>query len=86
MQGGRHLITSLKREILHRDYYDLRKFSPGSFDTIIDIGANIGMFSLYARFLQPLARIIAIEPHPAIFKILQDNTRRMDIETINFLH
>ena len=32
--------------------------------TFIDIGANVGLFSLYAASVAPQARIIAIEPEP----------------------
>jgi FkbM family methyltransferase len=35
-----------------------------SLDVILDIGANIGMFTLYAARKAPGARIIAIEPFP----------------------
>lgn len=40
--------------------------------TILDIGANIGLFSLYAQ--DSAARIIALEPTPATFKMLQKLT------------
>lgn len=40
--------------------------------TILDIGANIGLFSLYAK--DSAARIIALEPTPATFNMLQKLT------------
>jgi FkbM family methyltransferase len=40
--------------------------------TIVDIGANIGLFTLCAKQLWPRARVIAIEPHPANFQHLSE--------------
>jgi FkbM family methyltransferase len=49
--------------------------------TILDIGANIGLFSLYAK--DSAARIVAIEPTPATFKMLQKLTAgESKIETV----
>jgi FkbM family methyltransferase len=40
---------------------------------ILDVGANIGLFSLYAAKLCPSARVIAYEPEPDNFRLLSDN-------------
>jgi FkbM family methyltransferase len=37
---------------------------------ILDIGANVGLFSLYAARQAPRARIFAVEPFPATFERL----------------
>lgn len=37
---------------------------------ILDIGANVGFFTLYAAWQAPAARIFAVEPYPATFKRL----------------
>lgn len=42
-------------------------------DTVIDVGANVGWFSLTVRRLYPTARIYAVEPIPATFHCLQRN-------------
>lgn len=45
---------------------------PGN--TLVDIGANIGIYSLYgARSVGPAGRVFAFEPNPPCFKILQEN-------------
>ena len=41
--------------------------------TILDIGANVGSFSLWANLRWPNSQIHAYEPHPATFKMLQMN-------------
>src|SRR5712672_2377965 len=38
--------------------------------TIVDIGANIGLFALYAARQAPAARIFAVEPFPSTFERL----------------
>ncbi len=58
-------------------------------DTVVDIGANIGMTSLCAAALVgPEGRVIAFEPNPAVFERLKDHvelnalTERVDIRNI----
>jgi FkbM family methyltransferase len=42
---------------------------------IVDGGANIGMASAYFALKYPRAKIIAVEPHPRTFKVLEKNAR-----------
>lgn len=52
--------------------------------TILDIGANVGAFALWADMRWPGSRIIACEPHPETFAILQRNVaHRPGIECLN---
>lgn len=44
----------------------------------LDVGANIGLFSLYLRDRCPQARIIAFEPMPAVFAALERNVAAMN--------
>lgn len=41
--------------------------------TYLDVGANIGLFSIYLRDRCPASRIIAFEPMPAVFEPLTVN-------------
>jgi FkbM family methyltransferase len=41
---------------------------------VIDAGANIGLFAIWAKNLNPQAKIICIEPDPENFATLQKNT------------
>lgn len=43
--------------------------------TFIDIGANVGLWSLYAASVAPHAKIIAIEPEPGNLKRLRFNVQ-----------
>jgi len=50
-----------------------RGLSLPSGGTYLDVGANIGLFSLYLRDRCPQARIVAFEPMPAVFEPLAAN-------------
>jgi FkbM family methyltransferase len=49
-------------------------------DTILDIGANLGFFSIAARSHYPHAKIHAYEPNPRVLPFLQYNISRLGIE------
>jgi len=42
---------------------------------VFDVGANIGLFSLYASRLQPSLKIFAFEPIPPLYQLLDENRR-----------
>ncbi|MEM7354910.1 MAG: FkbM family methyltransferase [Acidobacteriota bacterium] len=42
---------------------------------VLDVGANIGLFTLFVRRECPQARVYAFEPAPPLFEILRHNTR-----------
>ena len=42
-------------------------------DTFFDVGANIGVYALYAALRHPQARVVAIEPEYANLHLLRDN-------------
>lgn len=52
-------------------------------DLVFDVGANIGLFALWAyQKCQKNVNIYAFEPIPAIFDVLQANAQRFDSEKI----
>jgi FkbM family methyltransferase len=69
-------------EIFHKELY--RFHAATERPTIIDGGANIGLSVLYFRRLYPQSRLIAFEPDPALFVILQDNLRAFGAKDIEF--
>lgn len=44
---------------------------------ILDVGANQGITAGYFRLLFPQAKIVAVEPDPATFPIIEENAKRM---------
>jgi FkbM family methyltransferase len=61
------------REIFIRRTYDFSAATTSP--VILDVGANIGMASLYFKWRYPNARIIAFEPASAVFAILEENVQ-----------
>lgn len=49
---------------------DLVPFTP---DLVLDLGANIGLFTLLAAKQWPGASLVCVEPHPTTFSFLCDN-------------
>lgn len=66
LNGG---YDGLYGEVVIEDVYKLKsvQFIP---DAIIDLGANVGIFTRYARELFPNALIISVEPNEENFKVL----------------
>jgi len=54
------------------DEYGLRR-APGNVQTIVDIGANVGLFSLLARHRFPAASIHAYEPDKTVLGFTERN-------------
>lgn len=65
-------------KIVFDDYYRLRNVP--DVQTVLDIGANIGLFALAARRAFPKAVIHCYEPNPAIFRNLENHCIQADCE------
>lgn len=63
-------------ELVRQDCYRLRSvlFQP---DVVLDIGANVGVFTSYARFIFPAAYIHAFEPNQRNFAYLLRHTEHL---------
>lgn len=64
-------------EVLHEKEYG---FLDGSVEatsspTIIDVGAHIGTFAIWALDRNPAAEILSVEADPATYRVLQKNNR-----------
>ncbi|MDT0269447.1 MATE family efflux transporter [Streptomyces sp. DSM 44915] len=59
------------REIFELGCYDKVRLSAGSF--VVDVGANIGLFSLFVKQRFPDAEILAFEPIPETLRVLRRN-------------
>ena len=61
----------MHKEIFEQNIYKFKTDNPRPY--IIDGGANIGLASIYFKFLYPDSQIVAFEPDPVIFDILKSN-------------
>lgn len=64
-------FLNLYREIFVRQHYYFRADTDSPL--IFDCGANLGMATLYFKWLYPRARIEAFEPDPTTFAVLKRN-------------
>jgi FkbM family methyltransferase len=79
----RPTLKHLYREIFARQHYYFRADTDSP--TILDCGANVGMASLYFKWLYPRARVKAFEADPTTYRLLNENIARnnLDVETYN---
>lgn len=70
---NRHESEYLYDEIFIRQAYLRHGLSLSDNAIVFDVGANIGMFSLFVASKCPMASIYAFEPVPPIFKKLKRN-------------
>lgn len=75
------LAHNLIQEVLVQDCYQVRRLFNAPITTVVDIGANYGIFSVLSRFYWPKAAIHAIEPHEETHKGLIQNTGFLHITT-----
>ncbi len=82
MRGGDHVALATFHDlvtawlIFFRHEYDVRATDR----VIVDAGANIGMFSLFAARTAPNARIVALEPFPSTRDRLLETLRANGLE------
>jgi FkbM family methyltransferase len=82
LEGGLKVRVPARRlvefkEIVMGDAY-LVGFRPTAWDftaplTIVDVGANLGFFSLYAKSRFPRSTVVGVEPLPGNFAFFRDN-------------
>lgn len=57
-------------------------YTPGDGDVILDVGANVGLFSVWLARRNPRCRIVALEPFEENFRYLQANIRSTRSEAV----
>jgi FkbM family methyltransferase len=74
-------LLDIVHEVFVRQVYTPAGFEISSDHVILDVGANVGVFTLYAAMHSP--RLIhAVEPHPENFACLQRNLRRNEVDGV----
>jgi FkbM family methyltransferase len=64
------------------DEYRIDDLRPHNVRTIVDIGAHVGSFTVLCHHHWPLAKIVAVEPHPDSFGLLKRNTAHIPADTL----
>ncbi len=73
--GYQSMLSRHQKMILENNIIDVR--------TVVDVGANVGFFSMMVSDLFPKAEIYAIEPIPQIFQCLKRNLGNGKCKFIN---
>jgi len=72
-------------EIFVEGQYTRKGFEIGESDTIVDVGANMGIFALWAAPQVPNGRIIAIEPIPDLAACLRASLGKNAIGNVSLV-
>ena len=81
----RTVAKYLRWETFKRGQYSHASFDLQVDDLVIDIGANIGMFALWAEPQIPQGRLLCIEPNPYALECLRLNIRRNDLRNVTVI-
>ncbi len=83
---GKTAFESVSNEIFKfREYRAAEPYIINAKRLIIDVGAHIGLFSLYCNALNSKVKIIAVEPENENYKILKENLLVNNISSIKTL-
>jgi FkbM family methyltransferase len=73
--GRQGLVNTILEIWYDRAYSPDGFYRPADGDVIIDAGANVGLFTVWLARQNPLCHIVAVEPFPENFCLLQENLR-----------
>lgn len=77
-------VWIIKETCLDRDYEIYgTPIQPGW--TVVDIGAGLGDFTVFAAHKQPTSRVIGLEPFPESFALLEQNLTLNKIKNVKIL-
>jgi FkbM family methyltransferase len=68
-----------------RSYTHIAGMGIGDQDIVIDAGANIGVFTLFAAVSASQGRVIAIEPNPTNFRRLRGNVEANQLKNVTLV-
>src|SRR5258708_36166931 len=67
-------------------FHEYKFTSDTSAPFIIDCGAHIGMSVLYFKRMYPKAKIVAFEPNPNSFKLLERNITQNNLKDVTIIN
>jgi FkbM family methyltransferase len=81
----RTVAKYLRWETFKQGQYRHPGFELRTDDTVVDIGANIGMFALWTEPQIPGGRLICIEPNPRALECLRMNIRQNNLRNVTIV-
>jgi FkbM family methyltransferase len=75
-------LLPLFKEVWSGHCYTPAHFDIGAGDTVVDIGANVGVFTLWAASRHPDVKVIAVEPSPLMCEFLRRNIVSSGLHTV----
>ncbi len=75
-------LHHLEREICGHDEYKLKNIELNDGDVIVDIGANVGIVSIYLAKRFPNVKILAYEAHPHTYSNFLKNIEANNVKNI----
>jgi FkbM family methyltransferase len=79
--GNIFVFLELQRQVISSNQYHIELIK----GDVIDAGANVGIFSIFAAIKYPNATIYSFEPNPSTFKALKENTKHYpNIRVFNY--
>ncbi|HEX8125474.1 MAG TPA: FkbM family methyltransferase [Allosphingosinicella sp.] len=84
--GSRQMIPAANyvvEEVFVERQYARDGFAIGETDTVVDVGANMGIFALWAAPQAPRGRILSIEPIPELADCLDASLRENSISNVS---
>lgn len=82
-------INEEEFELIYKDIFELKEYNfktnnPMPF--ILDCGSHIGLSIFYFKQLYPQAKIIAFEPNPNTFKLLERNINQNNLNNVTLVN
>ncbi len=78
--SGEHEARFIYKEIFGDSCYDVAQLTEPRF--IVDVGANIGLFTVYMKKKYPQCKLLAFEPAPDTFTVLSKNVDLHELEGV----
>lgn len=76
----------IKEIFERRSYTAIPEMEIGESDTVVDAGANVGAFTLFAAVHAPRGRVIALEPNRALAQDLARNVKLNSLANVEVAH
>jgi len=92
LKNGISMASPVEEELLglFAEIWTDRRYVPAGFDvaagdTVVDIGANVGVFTLWAASRHPDVKVIAIEPSPRMCESLRRNISASGLRNVTIV-